>query len=213
MKTRALLLDYGGVLTSPITDSFKAFCADEDISLEDFGEVVSAVGRTTDSPFAQVERGDITEDQFDVALATLLTDRCGRPIVSKGLKQRMFARVLPDAEMHEAVRVARAAGVKTALVSNSWGGRDYPMDELHQIFDAVVISGHVGMRKPDPEIYLYAAKLLDVAPADCVFVDDFSLNVEGAEAVGMTGVLFRNREEVIGELERLLGISLREARR
>jgi epoxide hydrolase-like predicted phosphatase len=87
------------------------------------------------------------------------------------------------------------------------------MDELHQIFDAVVISGHVGMRKPDPEIYLYSAKLLDVAPADCVFVDDFSLNVEGAEAVGMAGVLFRSREEVIGELEGLLGISLREARR
>jgi epoxide hydrolase-like predicted phosphatase len=213
VSLRALLLDYGGVMTSPITDSFKAFCTEEDISLEDFGTVVAAVGRTEDSPFAKVERGDITEDEFDSALAALLTDRCGRAVVAKGLKQRMFALVQPDPVMHEAVRAARAAGVPTALVSNSWGGRDYPMDELHELFDAIVISGHVGMRKPNADIYLYAAKEVGVAPEECIFVDDFSLNVEGAEAVGMTGVLFRDRENVVEQLERLLGVSLRAARR
>jgi epoxide hydrolase-like predicted phosphatase len=208
MIVRALLCDYGGVMTSPITASFTAFCSTEGIDPTSFKNVMSGAARVAGSPFALVETGAITEEQFDEAVANLLSDACGRAIVAKGLKQRMFADVKPDEAMWAAVGAARAAGVRTGLLSNSWGGRDYPVDELRSIFDSIVISGKVGLRKPDPDIYLFAAKQAGVPADACVFVDDFSVNVEGAEAVGMTGVLHRDARKTIEQLEHLFGLAL-----
>jgi putative hydrolase of the HAD superfamily len=208
MSLRALLCDYGGVMTTPITASFGAFCTTEGIEMEAFKNVMSGAARAEGSPFAKIETGAITEEQFDEAVAGLLSDACGRVIISKGLKQRMFAEVRPDEAMWAAVRAARAAGVRTGLLSNSWGGRDYPVEELRSIFDSIVISGEVGLRKPDPDIYLFAAKQAGVPADACVFVDDFSVNVEGAEAVGMAGVLHRDARKTIEQLEQLFGLSL-----
>jgi putative hydrolase of the HAD superfamily len=208
MTLRALLCDYGGVMTSPIGASFDAFCDAEGITVDQFRSVMSAAARTEDSPFAQVETGTITEDQFDEAVAKLLSGACGRTIEAPGLKRRMFAMVVPDEAMWSAVHGARAAGIKTALLSNSWGGRDYPLEQLREIFDAIVISGEVGLRKPEPEIYRYTARKLDVPAEECVFIDDFSVNVEGAEAVGMTGVLHRNPQETVARLEDLFDLDL-----
>jgi putative hydrolase of the HAD superfamily len=205
---RALLCDYGGVMTSPITASFTAFCAREGIDTEAFKNVMSGAARVAGSPFARVETGAITEEQFDEAVANLLSDACGRTVIAKRLKQRMFAEVKPDEAMWAAVGAARAAGVRTGLLSNSWGGRDYPVEQLRAIFDSIVISGEVGIRKPDPDIYLYAAKQAGVLPDACAFVDDFSVNVEGAEAVGMTGILHRDARTTIERLETLLGLPL-----
>ena len=106
-----------------------------------------------------------------------------------------------------AVRSARERGVKTGLISNSWGLGIYeraPVD----LFDATVISGDVGMHKPQPEIYLLACERLGVEPVESVFVDDLRENVEGAEAVGMTGVLHRDSAATIARLEELLGATL-----
>ena len=208
MATRGLLCDYGGVMTTPIFASFNAFCETEGITPDAFRSVMQGAARTEGSPFAMVETGAITEDQFDEAVATLLSDACGKTIVSSGLKQRMFALVKPDEAMWNAVQAARAAGVRTGLLSNSWGGRDYPVDELKEIFDEVVISGHVGLRKPEPEIYLLAADEIRARAEDCVFVDDFNVNVEGAQAVGMTGILHKDAPTTIATLEELLGLSL-----
>lgn len=196
-------------MTSPIVASFDAFCTDEDIDPEVFKRVMTATGRTPDSPFALVEKGTITEDEFDVAVAKLLGDACGHPVVAKGLKQRMFAKVVPAQAMWDAVRAARAAGIRTALLSNSWGGRDYPLEQLREIFDEIVISGQVGMRKPDADIYRYTAAEVGVREDGCVFVDDFSVNVEGAEAVGMAGILHRDPTTTIERLEGIFSISLR----
>lgn len=195
-------------MTTPIFASFNAFCETEGITLDAFRSVMQGAARTEGSPFAMVETGAITEDQFDEAVATLLSDACGKTIASSGLKQRMFALVKPDEAMWAAVGVARAAGVRTGLLSNSWGGRDYPLDELKEIFDDVLISGHVGLRKPEPEIYLLAADEIGVRAEDCVFVDDFNVNVEGAEAVGMRGILHKDARTTIATLEEFLGIKL-----
>jgi epoxide hydrolase-like predicted phosphatase len=170
---------------------------------------MSAAARTEESPFAQVETGAITEEQFDEAVAKLLSDACGKTIDGPGLKRRMFAMVVPDEAMWNAVRAARVAGIKTALLSNSWGGRDYPLEQLEEIFDKIVISGQVRLRKPEPEIYRYTAKQVAVPPDGCVFIDDFSVNVEGAEAVGMTGLLHRDASETIARLEELFDLDLR----
>jgi HAD superfamily hydrolase (TIGR01509 family) len=109
--------------------------------------------------------------------------------------------------MVEAVRRARAAGVRTALVSNSWGN-DYPRHEWDGLFHAVVISGEVGMRKPEPGIYLHAANLLGVETPQCVFVDDLGPNVRGATAVGMVGVHHVTPTQTLAELEALFGVAL-----
>jgi putative hydrolase of the HAD superfamily len=206
--SRGLLCDYGGVMTSPIFASFTAFCETEGIATDAFRSVMQGVARKEGSPFAMVETGAMTEEQFDDAVATLLSDACGKTIAPVGLKQRMFALVKPDEAMWHAVRAARAAGVRTGLLSNSWGGRDYPLDELTEIFDDVVISGLVGLRKPDPEIYLLAADRIGARAEDCVFIDDFNVNVEGAKAVGMTAILHTDARETIETLQEIFGLEL-----
>jgi HAD superfamily hydrolase (TIGR01509 family) len=106
------------------------------------------------------------------------------------------------------VRRAKRAGLKTALLSNSWGN-EYLRDDWDALFDATVISGEVGMRKPDAEIYEYTLGELGCPAAAAVFVDDLKPNVRGAAAVGLIGVHHRSYEETVAELEVLFGIDLR----
>jgi epoxide hydrolase-like predicted phosphatase len=111
--------------------------------------------------------------------------------------------------MLDAVRAARSAGVKTGLISNSWGsGLEYDPSLMEELFDAVVISGDVGMHKPQPEIFELGASRIGVPAGECVFVDDLRENCEGAEAVGMTAILHRGAEGTLPRLEELLGLTL-----
>jgi putative hydrolase of the HAD superfamily len=203
MRFDALLLDYGGVLTSSVLDSFAAFCVAEDIDFDLFRSVVLESARGPDSIFQKVEKGLIDQAQFDEALAGILRDATGKDVAAVGLKQRLFSASTPDEAMLDAVRELRKDGVKTALVSNSWGGADYPRHIFGDLFDAVIVSGEVGLRKPDREIYLLAAEQLGVDPERCVFVDDFRVNVEGASAVGMRGILHSDTTATIEELKEL----------
>jgi putative hydrolase of the HAD superfamily len=127
------------------------------------------------------------------------------------LTARLLARLHPDAEMRRAVAMARRHGFKTGLISNTWGVE--PPQDLGDLFDAVVLSGRTGLRKPDRAIYLLAADRLSVPPAECVFVDDMPANVEGARSAGMAGLLHRDAAITIPKLESLLGVSLSEADR
>ena len=106
---------------------------------------------------------------------------------------------------------ARAAGIATGLISNSWGTRRYDRALLAELFDGVVISGEVGMRKPTPDIYLLGAERIGLEPAQCVFVDDLPFNLEPAAELGMATVHHRGYELTIGELERLLALELRRS--
>ena len=152
----------------------------------------------------QLERGEISNEDFNPRFGALLgvhdpTD----------LSQRLFAGVGPDEPMVDAVKRAKRAGVKTGLISNSWGDRNqYDRETFPEMFDAVVISGEVGLNKPDPEIFRLASEKVGLPPQECVFVDDLRENCEGAEAVGMTAILHRGAEGTLPELERLLGVSL-----
>ena len=114
--------------------------------------------------------------------------------------------------MLDVVRGARAAGIRTGLLSNSWG-LDYERDGWDALFDAVVISGEVGLRKPDPAIYALAAERLDLPPEQIVFVDDLRPNVRAAAATGMVGVQHVDLETTVSELEILFDTSLRWARK
>ena len=126
-----------------------------------------------------------------------------------GMVERLFAGVQADDAMVEAVRRAKAGGIPTGLISNSWGGTSYDrVANPGELFDQMVISGEVGLHKPEPEIYHLAAERLGVTPEECVFVDDLRENCEGAEAVGMTAILHRGADRTVPELERLLGLTL-----
>jgi putative hydrolase of the HAD superfamily len=125
-----------------------------------------------------------------------------------GLITRMFAAVRPEERLISAVRAARAAGVRTGLISNSWGTSIYDPEALEDLFDVAIISGEVGLHKPQPEIYLLAAERLGLEPEECVFIDDLRENVRGAEAVGMTAVLHRDPDATVARLEELLGLPL-----
>ena len=115
----------------------------------------------------------------------------------------------PDGAMVAAVKRAKAAGVRTGLVSNSLGSGRYDREAFPELFDGVVISGEVGFHKPQPEIYRLGAERIGLPPEECVFVDDLRENCEGAEAAGMTAILHRGADSTLAELERLLGIELR----
>ena len=111
--------------------------------------------------------------------------------------------------MVEAVRRARAQGIRTGLISNSMGAGRYDRSSFPELFDGVVISGDEGMHKPEPAIYELGCERVGLAPEECVFVDDLRENCEGAETVGMTAVLHRGAERTLPRLEELLGVELR----
>jgi HAD superfamily hydrolase (TIGR01509 family) len=105
--------------------------------------------------------------------------------------------------LFEVVRCARQAGIGTALVSNANGIGD---PELADLFDAVVLSGAVGVAKPNSEIYLLTARRLGLEPGQCVFVDDLRRNVAGAVAAGMVGVHHQDIASTVTELGALFDL-------
>jgi putative hydrolase of the HAD superfamily len=200
---RALLVDFGGVLTTNVFHSFRRFCEREGLDPEHIKRVFSEDPEVV-VELRRLERGELSEDEFGRRFGARLGIEDLGDVVN-----RLFAELEPDHAMIDAVRAARGAGVRTGLISNSWGTERYDRSVLSELFDDIVISGEVGLHKPAPEIYELAAELVGVAAAECVFVDDLRENCEGAEAVGMTAVLHRGAERTLPELERLLGVALR----
>jgi epoxide hydrolase-like predicted phosphatase len=200
---KALVVDFGGVLTTNVFESFRAFCEHEGLEPDAVKKLFKERGEGLEL-LRQLERGEVSNEDFSPRFGALLGVRD-----TTNLTQRLFAGVAPDEPMVEAVRRAKQGGIRTGLISNSWGDRgqydDLAMDGM---FDAVLISGEVGLNKPEPEIFRLGAERLGVPPEDCVFVDDLKENCEGAEAVGMTAILHRGAERTLPELERLLGVTL-----
>jgi putative hydrolase of the HAD superfamily len=197
-----LLIDWGGVLTSNLFHSFREFCVRTGVDPQTLRDRFSS-----DPSFRELlielEKGVLDEAEFEQQLAPLLG------VEPDGLIDGLFAGVHPDVAMVEAVRRARAGGVRTALVSNSWGVHRYPHDLFDELFDGVVISGEEGTRKPARRMYELGAERAGAAPEDCVFVDDLPFNLTPAEQLGMATVHHTSAEQTIPELERLLGVALR----
>jgi putative hydrolase of the HAD superfamily len=199
---RALIVDFGGVLTTNVFESFRAFCEAEGLEPDSVKRMFRERGEGLDL-LRRLERGELTVPEFEQRFGPLLGIRD-----TDGLVQRLFSGVGPDERMVEAVRRVRGSGRPTGLISNSWGGTTYDRVDFDDLFDAVVISGEVGLHKPEPEIFRMGAERIGVAPEECVFVDDLRENCAGAEAVGMTAILHRGADGTLPELERLLGLEL-----
>ncbi len=207
-----LVVDWGGVLTTGIGDAFSAWAQAEGI---DYGHYLAALRQwigpeavdPAENPVHALERGELEVPDFERRLAEAMSVH-GSTVRADGLLRRMFAGLeLAEESMVGLVRRAKAMGLRTALLSNSWGN-DYPREGWDALFDAVVISGEVGMRKPEHRIYQHVLQLLDVRPHEAVMVDDLPPNVAAAVEVGMVGVLHETYEQTRMELEAVFGLDL-----
>lgn len=203
---KALVLDYGGVLTGNLGAALEAWLAADDIDPADFGALMREwlTPGAEKNPIHELELGTLPNTDFEARLAGRLVTRTGDPVVAEGLLQRMFAAFGEEPDMYALLLRARQAGVRTALLSNSWGN-SYPREQFAALFDVVVISGEVRLRKPDPEIYLLTARQLGLDPAACVFVDDLPPNVTAATDVGMVGIRHADAATTIAEVEAIFG--------
>jgi epoxide hydrolase-like predicted phosphatase len=212
-ELRGVITDWGGVMTSPIADSVNAWLSADGIDRDSYVTVMRQWVKQAYSdgedrnPIHALERGEWTNDEFELALASELVLENGGPVAGPGLLARMFAGQTLDEEMLRLFRSLKASGVPTGLLSNSWGG-GYPTDLFPDMFDAVVISGEVGMRKPEPRIFLHTAQLLGLAPDECVFIDDIQANITAAEQLGFTGVLHSAAADTARQVADLLGVRL-----
>jgi putative hydrolase of the HAD superfamily len=198
---RGLLVDWGGVLTTDLFASFASFCEAEGLEAAKVRDLFRHDEAARDL-LIDFECGRVDEPGFERRFAPMLG------VGDEGLVDRMFAGTAPDARMLGAVKAARDGGVRTGLISNSWGVDRYPKELMDELFDGLVISGLVGIRKPAPEIYAMGAEAVGLAPEECVFVDDLGFNLKPAKELGMATVLHTDAEETIAELEELLGLEL-----
>lgn len=212
-ELRALVVDWGGVLTGSVDSGVQRFLDGESFDLHAYATVMGKwfgeIGRVEArlNPIHALERGELSGPDFEERLAREMGEISGVGIESAGLPERMFRHFDHAHEMYALVRRAHEQGIATALLSNSWGN-EYPREMWADMFDVVVISGEVGLRKPEPEIFHLTSERLGLKPQQCVFVDDLRHNVEAAATLGWVGVHHRTYTETAAELEALFGIPL-----
>ncbi len=212
---KALIVDFGGVLTTPLEDAMQHFSHSQGIELQHLVRVALAAYHGEKDAYGPVdivvrfERGEMSDAEFALAFAQRLSEVSGQAVEAEGLLHRLLGSLRLEEDMVEAVRIAKGRGIQTALLSNSWGLELYPRALLDEICDVVVISGEVGMRKPDAEIFTLTTDKLGLEPSLCIFVDDHPGHLKTAAEVGMRTVLHRSPRDTITELEGLLEIPLR----
>jgi putative hydrolase of the HAD superfamily len=204
---RALISDFGGVLTTPLSAGFLAYQEEADVSLEELGRAMQrATELHGEHPLFALERGEISEQEFAARLAEQLHDGFD---LSR-LRQLYFERIDPNPAMIRYVGDARRRGLRTALLTNNvreweplWRAK---LPELDDLFELVVDSAFVGMRKPEPRIYELTLERLGggLRAEECLFVDDLEVNCDAARRLGMTVVRFENSDQAIAELDSAL---------
>jgi len=202
---QGLIVDWGGVLTMPIHTAIGSWLTATGVDQDHYGAVVRRWVQPLpgeSSPVHQLERGELALEDFEHLLSAALA-REGSLVEARGLVGRMFADLaIYEDTMTSLVTRARSAGVRTALLSNSWGN-EYDRSDWQEMFDAVVISGEVGMRKPEPGIFELALRRIGLLAGECVFIDDMAHNVDAAQQAGLAGIVHRTFDETAAELEAL----------
>jgi len=198
-----LVCDFGGVLTTPLQAGFLAYQEEAGVSLEDLGHAMArSADEHGDHPLFVLERGEITEAEFWSRIDRHIADGFDLD----RLRALFFECLEPNERMIGFVRELRGRGVRAALLTNNvreweplWRAK---LPEVDELFEVIVDSAFVGMRKPDPAIYrLTLERLGDVGAARCVFVDDLEPNCETARELGMAAVRFESTDQAIPEIE------------
>jgi putative hydrolase of the HAD superfamily len=207
-----LITDWGGVLTIPVAAAVTAWLEADRIDKPAYASLMTGWVREAYgsdglvNPIHALERGETTPEEFEEMLAGRLLRVDGAAVPAGGLLRRMFAEMAPVETMYALLRSLRRAGVRTGMLSNSWGN-DYPRELFTDVFDAVVISSEVGMRKPEQRIFMHALAKLGLTPRQCVFIDDIEANVAAARALGMTGLHHRDPETTAAAVRDLFGLA------
>jgi putative hydrolase of the HAD superfamily len=215
---RAVICDFGGVLTNKLIDAFAAFQDETGISMEQLGRGMQRVAeRDGEYPLFVLERGEVTEQEFLTHLAWGLEPELGHRPTLHRFKEIWFEALHPNAPMLDLMRELGGLGYRMAILTNNvreWEELWRSKLAVDEIFELVVDSAWVGMRKPEPEIYHLTIERLDsgLKPAQCLFVDDNELNVEAARDLGMSAVRFVSNEQAIPEIREVLGLDATEFR-
>jgi len=209
---RAVISDFGGVLTTPLLHSFAAYQDQTGISPAALGNAMQAIAeRDGEHPLFELEKGKISEEEFLRSIAEALEPELGHVPEMHGFKEIYFDALEPNEPMIELMRRIKSEGRhRMALLTNNvreWEPLWRSMLPVDEIFEFVVDSAFVGTRKPEREIYEITIDRLGdgYAPADCLFIDDVEVNVEAARELGMTAVHFVRNEQAIPEIERHVG--------
>jgi epoxide hydrolase-like predicted phosphatase len=208
-RLEAVISDFGGVLTSPLSGAFAAFQDDSGIPLAEVGTAMAALGVARGAnPLFELETGRLSENEFLSGLAAQLSRQLERTVDLAGFGERYFANLTPNEPLIAYLRELRERGYKLAICTNNvreWEARWRAMLPVGEIFDVVVNSAFVGSRKPEPEIYELTLERLGVSAEAALLIDDLQDNCEGARALGMRAVWFQSTEQVIADTEAALG--------
>jgi putative hydrolase of the HAD superfamily len=207
-RIEAVISDFGGVLTSPLIDSFTAVQDASGIPTEALGTAMGAIlKRDGSNPLFELETGRMTEAAFLEGLGDELSSQLGRPVQMHDFGERYFEHLEPNQPMIDYMRELRGRGYKLGICTNNvrewerlWRAK-LPVDE---IFSVVVDSAFVGARKPEPEIYEVTLERLGVRPEAALMIDDVELNCKAARGLGIRSVWFRETEQAIKEIEAFL---------
>ena len=206
---RAVVSDFGGVLTRPLLEAFARMQEELAVPPQTLGAALrrATAARGGRNPLFELEVGAIAEAQLVAALERELAALVGRPVALDGFGARYMGALDINHELLAYLRSLRARGVRLALCTNNvrewepiWRAK-LPVDEL---FETVVDSAFVGVRKPDPAIYAIVLERLGLRPSACAFVDDVEANVATARALGFAAIRFRDTAQAIAELDALL---------
>ena len=205
---KAVVSDFGGVLTAPLLQGFTSIQADTGVPAEAFGAALARATATDGrNPLFELEVGAISEHEFLTTLERELEAGLGRAVTLHGFGERYMVALDANDELFDYYRTLHGRGMRLAMLTNNvreweplWRAK-LPVDE---IFETVVDSAFVGMRKPDPAIYALVLERLELPATACAFVDDIAVNVEAARPLGFATVHFRSTEQTIAELDALL---------
>jgi putative hydrolase of the HAD superfamily len=205
---RAVICDFGGVLTSPLLDAFSSIQESSGISVEELGMAMFALaGRLGVNPLIELETGRMSEPDFLEALGDQLSEQLGRTVHMHGFGEAYFESLDPNQPMIDYMRELRERGLRMAICTNNvreWEQRWRSMLPVDEIFEVVVDSAFVGSRKPEPEIYRVTLERLELPAGACLFVDDVEVNCDGARQAGMRPVHFRENGQAMRDIEAAL---------
>jgi putative hydrolase of the HAD superfamily len=208
-EIRAIVSDFGGVLTSPLLNSFLALQDEIGVSPEDFGKSMRAMTETgAENPLYAMERGEITEEAFLEKFADGLEPILGHRPHMHRFRELFIGTLSPNEEMIELMRELKASGLRMAMLTNNvreWEPTWRAMLPVDEIFETVIDSAFVGCRKPEPQIYEITLERIGMPAEQCLFVDDIEVNCEGGRAAGMNVVHFRDTPQAISEIRAALG--------
>jgi putative hydrolase of the HAD superfamily len=204
----AVISDFGGVLTSPMTESFVGVLDHSGVSLEELGKAMMAIAeREGANPLYDLETGRVTVATFMGRLSDQLSTQVGRAVDLDGFGERYFGYLKPNERLIDYMRALRERGYRMAICTNNireWEQLWRSMLPVDEIFDVVVDSAFVGSRKPEPRIYEITLERLGASPGAAVFIDDLEANCEGARNIGMRAIRFRSTDQAIEDIEAAL---------